>query len=341
MIEITGVGEELVRTWGWEVAIYLFLGGLVAGLMIFSGVFRLLQPGRFPRLLFMADLSGFPLLSFGMLFLLIDLSNKVNMWRLYTTFQISSPMSWGAWILLVTMAILALRFVGLIPAPRSFSVGGLHFFAPPPVQEEPADEQAEVKAPPKPSPLVRFGEKGWGLLHKLAVWAGRFDRLLAIVGMITGTAVGFYTGILLSTIPARPLWNTAVLAPLFLTSGLASSGAYLCLFLPENEHKRLAPLSILFCGIELLLILAYAINLGYGTLAAQRSGAILFSGIYGWAFWGLVVLLGLIVPAVLEQLEMLHHQVKFIPARVPPVLKLLGGFTLRIVIVYAGLLSFI
>lgn len=342
MPEITVTGANALTfpnmaTWGWEIALYLFLGGLVAGLMIFSGTIRLVSPGRFARALVVSDLASLPLLGIGMLFLLLDLGNKINVWRFYTTFQIRSAMSWGAWMLVVAMIVLALRFVSRVPAPMPLAVLGLKFFPPPPA----SDEEAVERIAQKQSPVVRFGEWAWKLLHQIAQWTNNHARALAIVGIALGIGVGFYTGVLLSTIPSRPLWNTAVLAPLFLVSGLASGGAFLCLFLPDEEHLRLVPFSILFCGVELVLLLAYAINLTFGNNPAQRAGSLLFGGTLGLIFWALVVLMGLIVPALVEQLEVMHRRLPLVPMRLPPLLKLTGGLALRFVIVYAGLLSFV
>ena len=98
---------------------------------------------------------------------------------------------------------------------------------------------------------------------------------------------------------------------------------------------------MLFCGIELLLLFALIINMNYGNQAIQRAGGFLFTGTIGWIFWGLVLVLGLLVPASIELLEMLQRRVKFIPALIPPILKLTGSLALRFVIVFAGLLSFV
>ena len=40
------------------------------------------------------------LLTVGMGALFLDLEHKPFFWRLYTTFMVSSPMSWGSWILI-------------------------------------------------------------------------------------------------------------------------------------------------------------------------------------------------------------------------------------------------
>lgn len=338
MPEITTIGENgMAAAWGGEIALYLFLGGLVAGLLIFSGVMRLTHSGRFPRALRVADLAGLPLLGVGMLCLLLDLSNKINLWRFYTTFQVRSAMSWGAWILLVTMVLLALRFAARIPAPRPAKFLGLQLF---PLPEE-KDEEETDQPVRKPPLTVSIVERVWTWLDQIARWTNRFDRAIAWIGVVLGTGLGFYTGVFLSTIPSRPLWNTAVLAPLFLVSGLASGGAFLCLFLPKDEHVRLVPFSILSCGIELLLLLAFVITLSFGNGAAQRAGSILFSGAFGWIFWGLVILAGLFLPAGLEIMEQKQLHLPFNLTQIPPVLKLVGGLALRFVIVFAGILSFL
>src|SRR5207244_6929242 len=82
--------------WGWQIAVYLFLGGLAAGLMILSAIAK--RESFAMRLLpFGAPLA----LSVGMGALFLDLDYKLHMFRFYTAFRITSPMSWGAWILLL------------------------------------------------------------------------------------------------------------------------------------------------------------------------------------------------------------------------------------------------
>ena len=339
-IELTGANAltfPTLTTWGWEIAAYLFLGGLVAGLLVFAGVIRLANAPRFERALRVSDLAGLPLLGVGMFLLFLDLSNKSNVWRFYTTFQVTSVISWGAWILLATMVVLVLRFVARVHVALErdwrLEIG----------ETKRKSAIAKLKSAIRSFlfAIVRFVVWTWNVAVSIGAWAKRHDRALALAGVVLGIGVGFYTGVFLSTLAARPLWNSAVLAPLFLISGLASGGAFLCLLISEDEHKRLVPFSLMMCGVELVLLLAYAINLVFGTDAAQRAGSILLGGAFGIVFWGLVVLLGLLVPATVEGLELLHRRVPLIPARMPPILKLSGSLALRFAIVYAGLLSFV
>lgn len=98
MIELDVTRALPLPVWHWEIAVYLFLGGLSAGLMVLSSVSgRDERSSRTMRLLpFVPPL----LLSLGMLALFLDLEYKLHVFRFYTAFRVTSPMSWGAWILL-------------------------------------------------------------------------------------------------------------------------------------------------------------------------------------------------------------------------------------------------
>ena len=89
--------DPSLHVWGWEIALYLFLGGIAAGVMILSGAATSRQSRAARLLIFAAPLA----LSLGMLALFIDLANPLHVFRFYTAFRITSPMSWGAWILLL------------------------------------------------------------------------------------------------------------------------------------------------------------------------------------------------------------------------------------------------
>lgn len=304
---VNGLTYPVLSTWNWEVALYLFLGGLVAGQMVLASFLHLARARAFGRAVAAADLTSLPLLGAGMLFLWLDLANRWNVWRFYTTVQWTSVMSWGSWILLLAMGLLALRMLSRVPDWRGRR------------------------------PLKRL----WALGDRLARTVLRFDRPLAALTLLVGLAVGLYTGLLLSTIAARPLWNSAVLPFLFLTSGVGSGTAFMMLFLRADEQARLLPFSIIVAVLELALIAGYMASLALGTRAMQRASALLFAGNYALLFWGMVVVLGLLVPIVLEALEWRRRHVPGVTPQTSPALALAGGAALRFVVVSAGLLSFI
>src|ERR1035437_5421238 len=99
--------DPFTGVWGWEIPVYLFLGGLVAGLMIITGYFILKGKHKNPdSIVHYVPFLSIIFLTIGMGTLFLDLSHKLFVWRLYTTFQIASPMSWGAWILILVYPVL-------------------------------------------------------------------------------------------------------------------------------------------------------------------------------------------------------------------------------------------
>lgn len=324
--------DPSLHLWGWQVAVYLFLGGLVAGLMIISGVRLLVMKPKERYALVcctVGPLLGLLLLSLGMGALFLDLEHKLHVWRLYLTFQITSPMSWGSWILLLVYPALLANAMAHLPE--------------------------AVPALARRFPV-------------LVTWSdfilARTRLVIAIgfINMAVGVALGIYTGILLGTLGARPLWNSSLLGPLFLFSGLSTAAALLhgilVLALPGVERPdfadfllsplarwsearpldtRIAPTLAAadnsFLTIELTLLGLFLIGLVTSTDAQQHAARLLLGGPYAAAFWVLVVGLGITLPLLLQFLE-LRHRVRH--TLVPAVLVLCGGLALRFVLVFAG-----
>lgn len=152
--------------------------------------------------------------------------------------------------------------------------------------------------------------------------------------IILGVILGIYTGILFSAFNARPLWNTSILGPLFLASGL-SAGAATILFLSKNhmEKQLFSKIDLLLIGIELFLIIHMFMGYLSSTQAQQDAAYLFLGGEYTALFWIFVVFLGMIVPAVLEILELKKFKV---PIIIPVVLVLFGSIMMRFLIAYAG-----
>jgi len=82
MLEITSTRsnpgiDPALHVWGWEIPLYLFVGGLVAGMMVLAGVAMLRTArGEDTKSFFsiQTPLLGFMLLNLGMLALLLDLA---------------------------------------------------------------------------------------------------------------------------------------------------------------------------------------------------------------------------------------------------------------------------
>lgn len=299
--------DPRLHVWGYEIPVYLFLGGFTAGIMVLSG--WALWKGRRnlrPHATFALASSGLFLLalaaiSFGMLALFLDLAHKPFVWRLYLTFEPRSPMSWGAWILLLVYPALAAGV--LLDPPRVL-----------------------LRRVAALGPLVAW------MAARPAVRRG-----VGIVSIVAGVALGVYTGVLLSSLGARPLWSSALLGPLFLLSGLSTSAAFAHWASPEPEERvQLAWLDSLFLSLELGLIALFLIGLGAGGAAQAEAARLLLGGPYTAVFWVGVVLLGIVLPLAIQTLAVTHRI-----SRTPlaPILVMAGGLVLRFVIVSAGQLS--
>ena len=69
------------------------------------------------------------------------------------------------------------------------------------------------------------------------------------------------------------------------------------------------------------------------TAVHQHAASLLLSGSYGAVFWVFVIILGILVPLLLQTLE-LGNRIRHTIA--PAVLVLIGGIALRFILVYAG-----
>jgi len=295
--------DPSMHIWHYEVPVYLFLGGLVAGLMVIAGLWLLRDPDR-PR---SRDLQLLPwaapvLISAGMLFLWLDLENPFNAFRFYFTFELTSPMSWGSWILL-----------GVYPASILLAWAST-----------PADIRDRW--------LARLSRVPG--LGRLDMWASGHVPALAGLNVALGVALGVYTGVLLGTMAARPLWNSAILGPLFLVSGLSTGAAFMMLYrLERREKELLSRVDMGLISVELLLLALWMIGLAAGGAASRAGLHTIMGGPYTAAFWTMVVALGLLTPLIGEWLEHRHHAVS---ALLTAALVLIGGLALRWIIVYAG-----
>lgn len=324
--------DPTLRVWEWQIPIYLFLGGLVAGLMIIAGV-RLIamRPKQREALVCctIGPIIGLAFLSLGMFVLFLDLSHKLYVWRLYTTFQITSPMSWGSWILLLVYP--ALLGNALAHLPEAIPALSKHF----------------------------------PVFIKVSDFILAREKLVLAIGfanMLVGIALGIYTGILLGTLGARPLWNSALLGPLFLFSGLSTAAAVLhgilVLTTPDDERpafadfllsslarlvearpldKKVAPVLAgadnSFLTIELGLLCLFLVGHLSSTRVHQQAAGLLLTGSFAAVFWVLVVGIGILLPLVLQTLE-LENRIQHTLA--PAMLVVFGGLALRFILVFAG-----
>jgi formate-dependent nitrite reductase membrane component NrfD len=288
-----------LQIWHWQISLYLFLGGMAAGILAIAALYYI--RGREKDYRTAVRITPFLtpfLLVLGLIALFIDLRHKLFFWQLYTNIKLQSPMSWGAWTLLVI-------------TPVSFIWCALH---------------------------IRDIFPRWDWKYKwlfiLEEFFNRYKKHLAWVMLIYAIILGIYTGILLSAFNARPLWNTSILGPLFLASGL-SAGAAATLLLSKNnaERKQFARIDLVLIGIELFLIIHMFMGFLASTQVQIEAAGLFLGGPYTMSFWIFVVIIGMLLPAILEIMELRKYH---IPVLIPAVLVIFGSLMLRFIIVYAG-----
>lgn len=291
--------DPYLNIWHWQIPLYLFLGGLAAGILFFAGFYTV--RGRAEKM--QAAVKWAPIIApialvLGLGALFWDLKHKLFFWQLYTTVRLDSPMSWGAWTL---MAVTPISLVWVASYLKEIFPWW--------------DWKFEF--------LNRF--EAWIITHRVSI---------AWVMMVYAIILGVYTGILLSAFNARPLWNTSILGPLFLVSGFSTGLATTILISKDpKERKTLSRIDLIFIIIELFLIVHLFMGFLAGSQTAIEAANLFLGGPFTVTFWVFVVLLGLVFPAILETLELWGYHV---PKWLPSVLILFGGLMFRFIMVEAG-----
>ncbi|MDX1752805.1 MAG: NrfD/PsrC family molybdoenzyme membrane anchor subunit [Salinimicrobium sediminis] len=300
--------DPSLEVWHWPIALYLFLGGLAAGILFFAALFYVLGKDKeYPAAVKKASIIPPIALSIGLLALVYDLTHPLYTWQLYTSFRIESPMSWGAWVLMI---VTPLSFLWLFGYYREAYAG--------------------VESKLKLFQRLRF-------LNKLERFVIANRRNIAYVLIPLSLVLGVYTGILLSAFNARPLWNNAILGPLFLTSGLSTGAAAIILLSKNVKEKHLfGKIDLGLIIIELALITHMIMGYYAGSQVQLEAVQLLVGGEFTLMFFGFVVLLGLLVPATLELIELVGYRV---PVIVPAILVIIGGLVFRFVMIEAGQLT--
>jgi formate-dependent nitrite reductase membrane component NrfD len=227
--------------WGFLIVNYLFLGGLSAGLFFISALATYLggrESSGLSRIARMGALLAPWPVALGSGLLILDLGSWYRFYLLFLHFKWHSPMSIGSWLLLL--------FTGI-----SFAYMWSWLSS---------DERARVIARARLRPSWNRDlpvSRGW----------------LAAIGFPLSLAVAIYTGVLLGAVQARPLWNTNLVAQMFLFSAISTGCALLIVVLalgrtrpgPE-ELRSLYTLDILLITLEFFVVLPYIIH---GELSVQ------------------------------------------------------------------------
>ncbi len=304
--------------WDWIIAIYLFLAGMSAG-AVMIGIYlkrKVIEgnPANNGILKAVAWLAPFGIIS-GLTILIFHLTKPLAFWKIMIFYNPSSVMSMGVILFQVYMIVLFI-WIGVIFRETiiNFANGKL------------------------PQGLVDF-------VDSVLVKASKVNNGTEIALGIMAVMLAAYTGFLLSALKTYPMLNNPVLPILFLFSSL-SSGAAACLLFgilvfKESAHSPSVswvhgferPV-VLF---ELFVLITFFTGLifsgGQNEVAAWNA---IGGGFWSNWFWFGVILVGMILPLVLNAVtpKEVKHNGGFI--FVVTTLSLVGVLMLRTFILYAG-----
>lgn len=268
---------ELQSVWGWQPALYLFLGGMGAGAFVIAAVLYFFDRKNNEKTICVATWAATISLIVGLLLLLSELTNPLRGMLLWQSFSNgSSWMTFGAWA--VFAAVIVFGLMALLSTKK----------------------------------LVTAATKKWKKFSKARSQA---RNVLAVLGIVLGVVVAVYTGVLLMSAPGVPLWNTLLLPCLFAVSALDTGVALVEIIAVAVErkrvglrkankaHKLLKRFVVVLVIVELVVLFVFLNTMlqgGSGNAVVGATGAmsadLLLQGALAPFFWGLVVACGLVLP---------------------------------------------
>lgn len=292
--------------WGWPIAVYLLLAGMSGGALIVAILLKhYKKQENFSPFFKAASLLAFVSIMLGMVCLIADLEKPLLFWKILINYNFKSVMSIG--------------------------VAGLCVFIP-----------------------LSFLMCLYAFSTELKSFCGIFDSIMKILNplypllsalcLLFAVVICAYTGFLISVLIRFPLLNTAVLPALFVASGLSAgiSGSSLvaALFFKEDPHSSdlhaLHSVEFSVLGVEILLIMMIFVSLFIGSTYQQEAAVAFYSGVWAKFFWLGVVLVGFVVPFVLNfALGKSVANLKF-SFYISSIAAVVGVLLLRIFILYAG-----
>jgi formate-dependent nitrite reductase membrane component NrfD len=299
----------LQTLWGWLLSIDLFLGGLGAAAFCAAAVIGLVRGDRFKSTVRFSAWAAAIAIGLGALALLADVGQPFRAIILFKSFvNLNSWMTRGAWTLTCALVL---------------------------------------------DGLAALFWTDWSLTLIGRIWRPLEERrhflraLLAVVGIPVNLGVAAYTGMLLSVLQFRPLWNTWFLPLLFVASalvtGVALVGGYAAIFEKGPGARRLKAvlgvIMLVLIGGQAVVLREFLWSALGGKPEAVASVRLIVGGPLSVLFWVLVVAGGLAVPFLmyLLQLSGLLRRAAIPVAVLATAGCLAGGWTLRFVVLSAGM----
>ena len=174
-------------------------------------------------------------------------------------------------------------------------------------------------------------------------------KWLTWIGIVAAFAVAAYTGFLLGVVKAFPLWNNAVLPILFVVSALSAGLAATSLVGLLVDRERFEQMwlikksHVILSAVEMVVLATMLIIVSAGSVEGAASVYSLVAGQYAPAFWGGIVLLGLVAPFLIEGYPVFIAKrvetstTSMVVSVIGEAGVLVGGFMLRLLVVLSAL----
>ncbi|HEV8725245.1 MAG TPA: NrfD/PsrC family molybdoenzyme membrane anchor subunit [Candidatus Binatia bacterium] len=283
--------------WGWLIVFYFFFGGLAGGCYFLAVLIDLFGRPEDRPLARLGYYIAFPCVILSGLLLTLDLQRPLRFWHMLIESNTYRPMfKYWSPMSIGSWALLIFGVFTLI----SF-LGA----------------------------LVEDNRLAWPAWRKVRP-PGMLSGVIAVLGGLVGFYVAGYTGVLLA-VTNRPIWSdTPLLGMLFVVSA-ASISAALMVILARRYRWTMPGIAALqrmdawVVALEFLVLIALMISLGPVFRAWLNAwGLLLFVG---------VIVVGMLIPLALHWRRQWLGELNLATAAV---LVLVGGFILRLVIVFSA-----
>ncbi|MHB8203110.1 MAG: NrfD/PsrC family molybdoenzyme membrane anchor subunit [Desulfomonilaceae bacterium] len=283
--------------WGWLIITYLFLAGAGSGAFIAAVACDLLAPDWSKALARAGSLVAGPLVVIGTLCLVFDL--EAGFWQPWRQiYMVNNLRSMISWGFIILSIFIPIALVYAAALNEITFVGKL---------------------------------------------AQKYITIIEIIGSIFAVATATYTGVLIAVVNGVPFWNTPLMPVLFLASAISTGLAaamIVAAIIDVNTIKTLSNFAlghVIFLSVEALVLMLFVFMSLTRSTEAAASASMLISGMLSPYFWGLVVILGLVVPFILSVFEFLEYgQMPKSLVVAADILVLIGGMSIRALIVFSG-----
>lgn len=282
--------------WHWYIALYFFFGGLAGGCYFLAALIDLVGDPEERPLARLGYYIAFPCVVISAVLLTLDLGQPLRFWHMLIESNTYQPI-FKYWSPM-SVGSWALMIFGIFSL-VSF-IGAL-------VEDN------------------RFDWPAGRMIRR----PGVLSRVIAVIGGLIGFYVAGYTGVLLA-VTNRPIWSdTPLLGLLFIVSAASISAALMILLARRTVSTAAAVESLhrmdaWVVALELLVLIALMITLGPVFRAWLNA-------------WGLLLLLAIIIGMLVPlALYFRREWLGELNAKTAAVLVLLGGFLLRVVIVFSA-----